>query len=451
MANRFSSKILGFVILSLGYYEVAIGILQWLGILHSHHYGYSFTGTFYNPGPYACFLSIMVPIAVSIMDERNHRTERWVGMVMVLMCAVLIPATLSRTAMIACAAGTAIALWNSIYSYLRKVGRMCVILGSVVFMIAAVCLYSVKKDSADGRILMWKVAAEAVIDTLPTGVGWDNVAGEYGEAQERYFESGKASEQEILVADAPEYVFNEYLQVAIAFGPLAAVLMFAIIFGAIVSAFKNHNHGMAGSAMAASIIMFSSYPLQFPIFVITIGIVLTGCYLSFNSVWTKVSGAGITVCCIALFLANSHRTDVNSEFHIAHTLHRQGKHEKSNEILLELKRHSADPMILNIIGKNYQSLGMPDSAIYYLRKSTFRCPNRMYPHYLLMKLYNDSISYNEKSSIQEARIILSMKPKVESEATKDMKREAGVKLKNEKLKSDALRKINNEKSDTRWQ
>lgn len=220
-----------------------------------------------------------------------------------------------------------------------------------------------------------------------------------------------------------------YYEAAIAFGPLAAVLMFAILFGGIVSAFKNHNHGMAGSAVAVSIVMFSSYPLQFPLFVITIGIVLIGCYLSSNSACTKVSGVGITVCCIALFLANGHRTDVNSEFHIAHTLHRQGKHEKSNEILLELKRHSADPMILNIIGKNYQSLGMPDSAIYYLRKSTFRCPNRMYPHYLLMKLYNDSVSYNENASTNEAQIILSMKPKVESEATRDMRREAGVKLK----------------------
>lgn len=422
-------SIVSFIILFLGYNEAVIGILQWLGIMLSHHHGYAFTGTFYNPGPYACFLSIMVPIAVSMTDEHNHRTERWIGTGMVLMCAILIPTTLSRTAMIACATGTAIALWNSIYSYLRKVGRVYVILSSVVFMISIVCLYSVKKDSADGRILMWKVAAEAVIDTPLTGVGWDNVAGEYGEAQERYFESGKASEQDVMVADAPEYVFNEYLQVAIAFGLLAAVMMIAILFGGIVSAFKNRNHGMAGSAVAVSIVMFSSYPLQFPLFVIAIGIVLTGCYLTSNSVWTKVSGVGITVCCIALFLANSHRTDVNSEFHIAHTLHRQGSHRKSNEILLELKRHSADPMILNIIGKNYQSLGKADSAIYYLTKSTFRCPNRMYPHYLLMKLYYDSISYNEKAGIKEARIILSMKPKVESEATRDMMRDAVFKLK----------------------
>lgn len=431
MANRSFGKIIGYAILSLGYYEAVMGILQWVGIMHSHHYGYAFTGSFYNPGPYACFLSIMVPIAVSMLDEHKHRGERWVGTGMMLMCAILIPASLSRTAVIACTIGTVIALWDSVYSYIRKIRRMYVIFSSVVFMIAIVFLYTVKKDSADGRILMWKVAAEAVFDTPLTGVGWDNVAGEYGEAQERYFESGKASEQEIMVADAPEYVFNEYLQLAIAFGPFTAILAIAILSGGIAVAFKNHNYHMAGSAAAIAVVMSASYPLQFPLFIITIALVLTGCFLSAKSLWPRIFGIVITLCSCTLFLTNSSRTDVNSEFQIAHSLHRQGKYRKSNTILLELKKHSADPMILNIIGKNYQSLGMTDSAIYYLRKSTFRCPNRMYPHYLLMKLYDDSISFDEEAGIHEASIILSMKPKVESEATGEMKREAVLKLKNE--------------------
>ena len=47
-------------------------------------------------------------------------------------------------------------------------------------------------------------------------------------------------------------------------------------------------------------------------------------------------------------------------------------------------------MILNIIAKNYRALGQPDSAEHYLQKSVNRCPNRLYPHYLLMQLYGDS-------------------------------------------------------------
>lgn len=429
MTDKLFGKIIGYAILGPGCFEAIVGILQWVGIMHSHHYGYAFTGTFYNPGPYACFLSIMVPIAVSMMAEHNHRAERWVGTGMTLMCAILIPATLSRTALIACAIGIVVALWYCIYSYIRKARRGYIILSAAVFIIAIICLYAVKKDSADGRVLMWKVAAKAVIDAPLKGVGWDNVAGEYGEAQERYFESRQASRQEIMVADAPEYVFNEYLQVAIAFGLLAALLVIVVLMGGIAVALKNHNYCMAGSATAIAVVMFASYPLQFPLFVIVIGIVLIGCFLTAKSVSTKIFGIVITICSCIFFLTNNRRTDVNTEFQIAHSLHRQRKYRKSNVMLLELKKHSADPMILNIIGKNYLSLEVPDSAIYYLRKSTIRCPNRMYPHYLLMKLYNDSISYNEKAGINEASIILSMKPKVESEATQDMKREARQKLK----------------------
>lgn len=429
MKNRSFGKIIKYAILGLGYFEAVVGILQWLGVLYSHHYGYAFTGTFYNPGPYACFLSIMVPIALSMMTENVHRMERWVGTGMVLFCVILIPATLSRTAIVACCIGCAFAIRDRIRSCIRNIRRKHVLYGIIMIVVASFCLYIMKKDSANGRMLMWKVAATAAINAPLTGVGWDNVAGEYGEAQERYFASGKATEKEAFVADAPEYVFNEYIQVAIAFGPFTAILMIAILTGGIATAFKNHNYGIAGSAVAVAIVLFSSYPLQFTLFVITIVMLLIGCFLSAKSVLRGAIGVGITICCFVLFQTNSHRTDVNSEFHIAHSLHRQGRHQKSNEMLLHLKRHSADPMILNIIGKNFQSLGMTDSAIYYMEKSTFRCPNRMYPHYLLMKLYCDSNSYNMEARLHEARIILSMTPKVESEATRDMKREAALNLK----------------------
>lgn len=271
--RKFFIEIIPFAILCLGYYEAVIGVLQWVGIMHTHHYGYAFTGSFYNPGPYACFLSMMVPVALSMMTGHNHWAKRWGGMVMVLMCAVLVPATLSRTAIVACAVGTAVVLWESIRQYLKK-RRTPVMICVAAIAIASACLYTVKKDSADGRMLMWKVAAQSAIDVPHRGVGWDNVAGEYGEAQERYFASREATEEERFVADAPEYVFNEYLQVAIAFGPFATVLMVTVLVGGIAVAFRNLSFGMAGSAAAVAIVMFASYPLQFPVFAVAIGIVL---------------------------------------------------------------------------------------------------------------------------------------------------------------------------------
>ena len=81
-------------------------------------------------------------------------------------------------------------------------------------------------------------------------------------------------------------------------------------------------------------------------------------------------------------------------------------------------------MILNIIGKNYQAISMPDSAELYLRKSTFRCPNRMYPHYLLMLLYADSASLDRSKCLREANTILTMSVKISSPAVDEMRGKA---------------------------
>ncbi len=56
-----------------------------------------------------------------------------------------------------------------------------------------------------------------------TGCGWNSVPAAYGQAQENYFAAGNYTATENLLAGAPEYVFNEYLQVAIAWGNTCAL------------------------------------------------------------------------------------------------------------------------------------------------------------------------------------------------------------------------------------
>lgn len=135
----------------------------------------------------------MVPAAVYAADNSRHRLTNLAATGMVLLGAILIPATLSRTAMLAAAAGCAVALWGRIKPCVRRVPKGWSATAAIAFALALAALYAVKKDSADGRLLMWKVAAEAVADVPPNGVGWDKVAGAYGDAQERYFASGRGS------------------------------------------------------------------------------------------------------------------------------------------------------------------------------------------------------------------------------------------------------------------
>ena len=103
---------------------------------------------------------------------------------------------------------------------------------------------------------------------------------------------------------------------------------------------------------------------------------------------------------------------------------------KSNEVLQQAMKISCDPMLYNVMGENYQAMKEYNKAEEYLLKSTRIVPNRLYPYYLLMKLYiknGDVIKARET-----AGIVLTKEPKVQSQAVREMREEAR-KIMNDKL------------------
>lgn len=112
--------LLSCLILAMGYYEAGTGLFQWTGILLSNNLSNPYTGSFYNIGPYACFLSIMVPIAVDLMSYKNYRVIRWAAIGLVLISVLLISASLSRTAIAASVIGSLLTLYNRDILYLKK-------------------------------------------------------------------------------------------------------------------------------------------------------------------------------------------------------------------------------------------------------------------------------------------------------------------------------------------
>lgn len=411
-----------YIVLFFAGWQSVYAFSQWLGIFSSGHPDYPFTGSFYNPGPFACYMAVCFPLAIRMYCCDGRCIQKMTGVFIALACALLIPVTLSRTALTAGSVGCLITLSDKLKKIFFKRWRL--ILSLALCLTIGATIYVVKKDSADGRMLMWKVAAQAATEIPVTGVGWDNVAGTYGEAQERYFASGKGSEQEIMVADAPEYVFNEYLQVAIAYGPIAAAGMVFLIIGGLVTSFRNKACGFAGSVAAVAVVMFASYPLQFPVFVITIALILIGAWLYSSARVIRWGSSLVIIAMMWIFLSKDKPTDVWADFSAAHSLHQTGRYRKSNDMLRELLPHTSDPMPLNILGKNYRALGIPDSAEYYLMRSTHRCPNRLYPHYLLMQLYGDSLYFNPIRQRREAIHILNTREKISSRAVDEMRQEA---------------------------
>ena len=408
-----------------GAIEAIWGLLQVYGYEPSNHSLYALTGSFYNPGPYSGFLAMCVPVALHEWLE-GKRIWKHVSLVALVLMLVVLPSGMSRSAWLAALVASGYVLGMH---YREKVCRywkyFCV--GGLLLVVLAIGAYHWKKDSADGRLLMWKVATQAVLDQPWQGVGWECVAGAYGDAQERYFASGAASEQEAHVAGAPEYVFNEYLQVAMAWSVPALCGILLLVGGCFYLGHWGRMFGVCGGLLSLGMFSFSSYPFQFVEFIVALIALLVACMMKLRNVCLQVSVLiiGIVVCLYLYDYREEHPIrKAHTMFERAHSLHKAGEWEASTELLKETMRISSDAMILNIIGKNCQALGYYEEAEEWFIRSTHRLPNRIYPYYLLAKLYAECSDVFAREKLEWAvKMVLEKEAKVESTAIRQMREE----------------------------
>ena len=416
------THIISWLLITAGALEAVWGLLQVYGYEPSNHSLYALTGSFYNPGPYSGFLAMCLPVALHEWLE-GKRIGKHLDLVALMLMLVVLPSGMSRSAWLAALVASGYVLGMH---YREKVCRywkyFC--MGGLLLAVLGVGAYHWKKDSADGRLLMWKVATQAVLEHPWQGIGWEYVAGAYGDAQERYFASGAATEQEEHVAGAPEYVFNEYLQVAMAWGVPALCGILLLVGGCFCLGHRGGMFGICGALISLGVFSFSSYPFQFMEFIVALIALLVSCAMGYRKIWVRVLvlvlGIGLGV-----YLAeNRPQKNARRMFEQAHALHKAGQWHASIELLEETMKISSDAMVLNIIGKNCQALEEYEEAESWFIRSTHRLPNRIYPYYLLAKLYAEHPKYFPREKLEWAvRMVLEKEAKVESTAIKQMREE----------------------------
>lgn len=435
-------------------YEAVVGLCQLGGLTASGHSLFPMTGTFYNPGPFGGYLAMGLPVGLSLYLG-GGRMMRAVGLAVMLLIVIVLPATASRSGWLAGAAACALVAVchrrETVTAWLRRWWLPL----SVAIVAAVAGAYMMKSDSADGRLLMWKIGLQACA-AHPGGVGWHGVAGAYGAAQEAYFASGDGTAGEIAVTGSPEYMFNDYIQVALAWGLLAAVVFVGLLTTAVVAALKTRCYGLAGALTAFMVFAFSSYPLQFPLFVTSTAVLIIGVSSAMKCRWATVTVA-LAVATFAGCESAAHRSaavayaewqrvryfygaghyeaaagkmepmrdamDWNPRFvfELGHSLSRAGRFAESNDVLQSGLRVCGDAMLLNVIGNNYRSLGMRDSALTAYRRASYRMPNRMYPYYLMVKLAAEGEVCDSVLLREASQKVLGMPVKVMSPAVREMR------------------------------
>ncbi|MCF8360973.1 MAG: O-antigen ligase family protein [Prolixibacteraceae bacterium] len=100
----------------------------------------------------------------------------------------------------------------------------------IIFVTSAVFgLYHFKKDSADGRMLIWKVTSNIIKDYPLLGIGQNMFKAHYMDYQAGYFRKNPGSKYE-TVADDNQYAFNEPLNIWAENGAVVVLLMGGLLF-----------------------------------------------------------------------------------------------------------------------------------------------------------------------------------------------------------------------------
>jgi len=130
-----------------------------------------------------------------------------------------------------------------------------------VFFAVSVLSYYAKPQSADGRLLIWKVDSRIICDNMLRGVGLENFAGAFGKEQAEYFSEKVRPEAERMVVGCPESGFNEYLQFGDETGVVGVLSLVAMVVSGCVAGVRRHDPYGYG-LMAAAVFAMFSYPFS---------------------------------------------------------------------------------------------------------------------------------------------------------------------------------------------
>ena len=258
--------------------ESLLAILQKLGCISSNHPMFDVTGSFGNPGPLGGLLAVGLLVnAVFLYDGIKRKSYRYSIAYAMFSLLVVVGLWLSqsRAGWMAVWTGGFFLLCSSMYRRMyRKRFYLCLFSLFIFFLLFFAWAYLLKKNSADGRLLIWLNTWHMVLDNPLCGLGTGGWLSNYMHYQAEYFMQHPDSSY-LMLADNVAYPYNEYLLLLAEHGIIG--LLCLVFFWAAILLHKNN--GKVEKALLLSFMTFAffSYPssvfaLQI-LFVVMLGMV----------------------------------------------------------------------------------------------------------------------------------------------------------------------------------
>lgn len=430
-------------------------------------------------------VSMILLLAYCVKNREEHKKDHISNyiyssvFVVAVVAMIILPSTQSRSSILALVCGIVLIVLREkkikakTVRIIKKYGVRLVL----SFLLIGTGAYLFKKPSADGRLYMGRICVKAICKNGWKGAGLGHFGGAYGQTQVHYFkqqihENGKddldwraINEHTRMVADCPDSAFNEYLSIGVEEGPIAMLIFISVIVTAFVISFRRGTIWCYGLSTLA-VFAFFSYPLHLWQFQIMLSFLLAACVsdgdnLDYKKKILKLSILSTTIVVLSFVtyykvipglrkyrkaeqtwkkaerlynkeyyeyvdeycdtIVQFFKHDERFMFAYGQSLNKTGNYTKSDSILMIGASISCDPMFWNVMGNNSLALGEYREAEERYKHAFYMVPNRLYPLYLLAKLYHTE--GDTAKFMYMADIVDSFIPKVESLNTKRLRDE----------------------------
>ena len=456
--------------------QACYGLIQFVDWLPSNHSKFAITGSFDNPAGFAAVLAMSFPISL-LLHTKAKKLEKCLTIIILMVFAIVVFLSGARTGILAIIISTVAFLLfdTNIVSEFRQLKnyKLLTSLIMICFVLSLSILYHLKKDSANGRLLIWGVSFEMIKAKPVFGHGNGAFQAKYMDYQAKYFKNNPDSKYAQL-ADNVKHPFNEFIKVAVEFGIVGLIVVLSLFLFVLWKIIKseNENRGLVFSGLVSFLVLACfSYPLQYiavwlllafyllvllpskkirikntPVSIIAKIVVAVICVFPLFHIYLQIQ-AEIKWKTTAVNSLRGNTEEMLPEYEKLYLtslkqnpyfLYNYGaelnyieKFDKSIDVLTECKKRFNDYDLQMLLADNYHKKGQTEKAIEIYRHASFMIPCRFLPIYQLFEIYRNV--GQKDMAVKYANEIVNKKVKIPSMTVNSIKTVAEEYLKENEI------------------
>lgn len=276
-----------------------------------------------NSGAVASYMAMLFPLMLIYVNASKKSIFQYVYRIVIALTLIALFFTQARAAWIAVAVSSLFILFfknatkikETVKQY-KKIKNIFLFVFMCLFISSGYLLFSLKKDSANGRLFIWKRTLEVFADSPITGVGFQQFGSVYPLYQSKYLQQNPQDSAKLLANDI-NHAFNEYFHIAAELGGIGLILFLMIFVCLGIPFFRKKeqldNLELASYAGVLSFLILSFFTYPFKIFSIQfllIGFIAIIVSKFSGKVFFSIGKKGITAvlsfsCLILVFVSMS--------------------------------------------------------------------------------------------------------------------------------------------------